>query len=62
MRQLKKELKKAFEAPQPQRKEEFLRQHGNGGGSLTGFLMVQLSYIGKGCSLTRLWLIQIFLF
>ena len=48
MRQLKKELTKAFEAPQPQRKEEFLRQHGNGGGSLTGFLMVQLSYIGKG--------------
>lgn len=47
MMHLKKELKRAFDAPKPVRKEEFIRQHGNEGGGLLDFLRVQIFYIGK---------------
>ena len=45
---LKKELKKAFEAPAPARREAFLQEFAEPAGiSLFSFLLIQAQYIRK---------------
>lgn len=56
-RELKKELQRAYAAPRPQRKREFLMKLGMGRCSLAEFFLTQLGYIRK-----RGWILSAVIF